>query len=245
MKITLNQRQKHVLHRAEQKTSLWAPSVSPCTGSSSIDCIYEHFPVVQQQTVSGQTEPDLPLSWKPFRAADTKGRETRQPRSHNYPLYFALISSCDMSPLTFSERTKRFGATRESHCLQTESANLSISFSIRTMNNKKPICEVPIRGTRSVKVTDNGFPLFGTHQLHIVESFVSILFQCCLGILVQREDHSLQSCLLGVHVDVCLHLNTTKYQQHFSSSFWSLKCTALNKKNSRDLADQPMVLQFR
>lgn len=89
------------------------------------------------------------------------------------------------------------------------------------MSSKKPIGEELIRGTRSVQVTDDGFffLIFGTHQLHVVEPFVSVLLQCCLGILVQREDHSLQSCLLGVHVDVCLHLNTTKYRQHFSSSF--------------------------
>lgn len=48
----------------------------------------------------------------------------------------------------------------------------------------------------------------GTHQLHIVDHFVFVTFECINGVPVEGEGHSLQSLVLGVHADVRLHLNT-------------------------------------
>lgn len=48
----------------------------------------------------------------------------------------------------------------------------------------------------------------GTYQLHIVDHFVFVTFECFNGVSVKGEGHSLQSLVLGTHADVCLHLNT-------------------------------------
>lgn len=49
-----------------------------------------------------------------------------------------------------------------------------------------------------------------TYQLHIVDHFVFVAFECFDGVSVKGEGHALQSLVLGIHADVCLHLNTPR-----------------------------------
>lgn len=47
---------------------------------------------------------------------------------------------------------------------------------------------------------------FQTHQLYVVDALLCELLQGSLGALPQGEGKALQSLVLAVHADLCLHL---------------------------------------
>lgn len=146
---------------------------------------------------------------KAFRATNTKGTEAKQCHNHSFVLCTDLIKWHEEA-IEFQWEEQSLLRKNEYPivlvCKQLLTTNLWISLNNKYRDTENWYAYSNDWFSKGHRLTND--LLLRTHQLYVVNFFVSITFKCCNSVFVKGEGHSLQSLLLGVHTDVRLHLNT-------------------------------------